>query len=95
MPIQPKWCPDISNGCFNVARYNKTALVYKVSDDGATLDCELEHDADVNDFIFCNDGKILLIGMNNGNYRVWDFATRQKIKDIKGISFSSKMCTNY
>jgi len=70
-------------------------MVYKVTDDGVSLDCELGHDADVNDIFFSHDGKLLLIGQNNGNYRVWDFATRQKIKDIKGVSFSMKMSTNF
>ena len=70
-------------------------MVYKVTDDSVTLDCELAHDADINDIFFSQDGKLLLTGQNNGNYRVWDFATRQKIKDIKGVSFSMKMSTNF
>ena len=89
------WCPDISNGYFNVARHNKKAMVYKVSDDGATLDCELEHDADVCDIFFCHHGKFLLIGQENDTYRVWDFATRTKLKDIKGVSMKVMMQTNY
>lgn len=44
---------------------------------------------------FSNEGKILLVGTKKDVYTVWNFAERKKIKDIKGVAFTSQFCTNF
>lgn len=70
-------------------------MVYKVADDGVSLDSELEHDGDICDITFCHHGKFLLVGTKKDIYSVWDFAERKKIKDLKGVAFTNQLLTNF
>jgi len=90
MTMHPTWCPDISEGQFNLVRWNNKVMVYKINDEGTGvhLDCELEHDGDICDISFCHHGKFLLVGTKKDVYTVWWFPERRKIKDIKGVSLS-------
>lgn len=93
--IHSCWCPDNKNGDFNLVKLNNKVMVYKVTQEGVTLDSELEHDGDICDFTFCHHGKFLLVGTNKDTYSVWMFAERKKIKDIEGVAFSSQHHTNF
>ena len=95
MTVHSQWCPDTSNGDFNLVRWNNKVIVYKVTDQGVSLDSELENDGDICDISFCNHGKFLLVGTKKDVYTVWSFLERKKIKDIKGVAFSTQLNCNF
>ena len=48
---------------------------------------------DIHDMSISPDGKTLLVGFGQSDYRVWDFPNKQMIRDIRGQAFSQRTDT--
>ena len=89
-----KKLPENTKGEFNLVRWKNKVLIFKITEEEVDNETELDHEGDICDMAFCNDGKILLVGTTKDVYSVWDFYRERKIKEIKGVSFSSQLLTN-
>jgi WD40 repeat protein len=78
--ITPRWSPD---GTSIITRWNKSAQVSLITDEGISQGANLDHKDDVWDFSFSSDGSKLLVGYGRQNATLWDFHNKTKIKDIK------------
>lgn len=80
-----------------MARWNNAARVYKVENDDVTLAHELVHKSeqsgmfntdDVWDITFSPDGKYLAVGFSKFEIQLWDWATKAKLKMVKGCAYT-------
>ena len=68
--------------------------VWCVENGEVNLKSELVHKSDVYDFSFSPDGKFLTVGEKNPIITLWDFKTKEKVKELQGTNYLSSDIAN-
>ena len=79
-----------------IHRWNSDVVIYKLDGNEFKSDGKLEHEGwfnDIHDMSISPDGRTLLVGFGQSDYRVWDFPNKTMVRDIKGQAISHRTDT--